>query len=250
MRGSTGGAFVLGVVALAVASAVTGCSGGSCDERDGCPVVDQSAAPGDLQFEFAPGELVTFASGGKVGLEVLSGGEIVVAPIDCADFEHCTITVKRLMFRFEPITVGYGGGGGTVTAEGTTVSFAAPLTLTGSALTSFGFSLPPGSIVHTCSTLDGRPWHSSAAIPGTQNVLSVLLPSLMEGSPVFQGTLPVPLRADDSTCSRFTFEASFLATSQNAEAAGDGGSTGEASVAASDATVLDNSGDDAADAPD
>jgi hypothetical protein len=208
------------VVAITAVAVAPGCNGGSCDETDACPVVDQSAAPGDLQYEFAPENLVGFTSGDNSGSTGLNGGELVIAPIDCPDPSHCTITVKRLSFRLDPITIRYSAGG-SVTSEGTTVSLAAPVVMTGSLLDSFSFSIPAGTVAHTCGSLNGEPWHASAAVSSTQAALGVPFPS--NGDALFDGTLPLVLRADDSKCSRFTFEATISATSSSTGAAVDAG---------------------------
>jgi hypothetical protein len=208
----------------------TGCNGGACQETDACPAVDQPATPGDLDLPLEPGSLVDFTIGGTTSTQELAGGELVVAPSACPDPDSCTMTVKRLSFRFIPFTLSYSGAAtGTVDVEGTVISFEAPLTLTGSVN---GFSLPAGTMVDTCSTIDGRSWHASAALAGTQDVLWVFPPYSAPDAPyaTFDGTIPVVLRAGDPHCTRQAFEASFVATARGGGGA-DGGTSNDAGAA-------------------
>jgi hypothetical protein len=77
--------------------------------------------------------------------------------------------------------------------------------------------LPAGTVVHTCANINGLPWHASAPLTGDQNALT-LWPSWQNGGGAqFDGTVPVVLRANDSACSRFTFNASIHAASSNTE---------------------------------
>ncbi len=235
MRGATGTSFGLGTATFL---ALAGCNGGPCQESEVCPVVDLAPAADDSQYEFPPGSLVGFSSGNITSTETLAGGDLVTGPVSCDNSDQCTITVKKLSFRFEELSVGYSGGGGTVTAAATVVSFATPLTLTGSALAPTFFALPAGSVVHTCSTLNGRPWHASAALASAQ-ALSVTAPFDVGGVAEFAGTLPVVLRADDAQCSRFTFDASFIADAPRAPTQ-DAGATDDALAGGSDdATLLE-----------
>ncbi len=145
---------------------VTGCKSGTCNESSACPVVDQGPIAGDVSYEFAAGELVNFEYAGKPSVQILTGGQVVASPFSCADFNNCTITLKRLTFLLSTIEVDYSNG--NTTAEDTAVTFETPLTLTGSILLTDGFFLPAGTVVHTCANVNGLPWHASAPLTGDQ----------------------------------------------------------------------------------
>lgn len=194
---------------------VTGCKGGTCNESAACPAVDQGPLAGDVSYEFGAGYLVGFAYAGVNSVQILGGGQVVASPLTCADFNNCTITLKRLTFLLSKIEVDYSNG--NVTAEDIAVMFETPLTLTGSNLVSDRFVLPAGTVVHTCANVNGLPWHASAPLTGDQTTLT-LWPSWYNGGGAqFDGTIPVVLRANDSACSRFTFNATFLAGSTSPE---------------------------------
>lgn len=216
--------FVLlgGVGALFVAGIQ--CKSGSCDETVVCPVVDEDPASGDLVLTAATGVLVGVSSGSVTGTQVVTGGmavlEGILPPLAFPDVGS-TVTLKRLRLVISDID-GLSTTAGSLDVVNPTLSIAAPITLTFSA--GGVVTVPAGTVVHTCATIDGRAWHASSPLPQDLELAWQPAQPTQPAHLLVDSTLPMSLRADDSQCSPLALTASSGEVFSEENAA-DGGSS-------------------------
>jgi hypothetical protein len=151
---------------------------------EACPVTDQDAGSDDYRVALAPGTLISLVVGQLDSVQEVSGGEVVLSgDLNCvpSGAAACKATLKRLRVELKPIIVDTGQG--QLTLEGGMVSYEAPLSIVDR---QDRFSLPEGSTVHTCVTVQGVSEHASAPTTGT-GALSAFAP---DQDLTFEGSLP------------------------------------------------------------
>jgi hypothetical protein len=167
---------------------------------DPCTLVDEPAAPGDVHFTQLDSRSVLDLAVGDAGGEVeLTAWDVVFTPSALAS----PTTLKRLRLQSQDFGISFTAGS-PVTLQGVVMSFEAPVTL---AFSGSVYVVPAGTIVDTCGSIDGRPWHGSA--PLAQEFLVSL--DVPDGILSLDGNVPLVVRADDAQCSRSVLNASVLA---------------------------------------
>jgi hypothetical protein len=193
-------------LALATAAAAGGCrSSGTCGASDPCPAVDQDPASGERRFAVQRGLLdIAVGDASTVTEFDLTGGEIDLDLAACADAgAGCSATLTRLRLELDGADIQVTSNVGTVNVVGPVLSLAAPVAAVRQGPS---YVVAPGTMVHTCATIDGQPWHG--ALP----LASPLFLQDDADSVSLDATIPLALRADDSQCSAFSLAASVTAT--------------------------------------